>query len=198
MLQLGIRTGHDLRQFRREELDPLFRQGRHIFLRYCPGRDFRPVEASHVRKSIGSETTLEQDTLRPAGDLRHPSGPQSGYRIHRSSSTSRVVHHHPEGAIPRFHDDHPLRHPESCPVFTTRIFSATFPNLLQDDRGWPKKNSSAGDFSCKTHRERQKTSSATSASLSTPGHPTGKYAEFMHRDRLKPFGTVHTVDWQYS
>ena len=62
MLSLGIKTGHDLRQLTEENL--LFHFGKigSFLFNIVRGIDDRPVEPERVRKSIGSETTLAQDT----------------------------------------------------------------------------------------------------------------------------------------
>ncbi len=62
MQQLGIRTGRDLRRFRREELRLHFGKAGAFFYDIVRGHDFRPVQARQIRKSIGSETTLAEDT----------------------------------------------------------------------------------------------------------------------------------------
>jgi len=62
MLNLGIRTGYDLRQFREEQL--LFHFGKSGSFLYNIVRaiDNRPVQPQRTRKSIGNETTLQSDT----------------------------------------------------------------------------------------------------------------------------------------
>ena len=62
MLSLGIKTGRDLRQLTEENL--LFHFGKigSFLFNIVRGIDDRPVEPERVRKSIGSETTLAQDT----------------------------------------------------------------------------------------------------------------------------------------
>lgn len=66
MLGLGIRTGHDLLRFSRQELVALFGKTGLFFHDIARGLDLRPVEPVRARKSIGSETTLAEDTLDPA------------------------------------------------------------------------------------------------------------------------------------
>lgn len=65
MRQLGIHTGHDLRQRSREELNRYFGKAGSFFYDIVRCIDNRPVQSTHIRKSIGSEVTLERDT----GDL---------------------------------------------------------------------------------------------------------------------------------
>jgi len=62
MLRLGITCGGDLRRFSKEDL--LFHFGRSgaFFYDIVRGKDDRPVQSTRERKSIGSETTLENDT----------------------------------------------------------------------------------------------------------------------------------------
>ncbi len=62
MLRLGIALGRDLRRLSKEDL--LFHFGRSgaFFYDIVRGKDDRPVEPTRERKSIGSETTLQDDT----------------------------------------------------------------------------------------------------------------------------------------
>ena len=62
MRQLGIHTGHDLRQRSREELNRDFGKAGTFFYDMVRCLDNRPVQSTHIRKSIGSEVTLERDT----------------------------------------------------------------------------------------------------------------------------------------
>ncbi|MGW8194975.1 MAG: DinB/UmuC family translesion DNA polymerase, partial [Desulforhopalus sp.] len=59
---LGIRTGHDLRKWNLEKL--IFHFGKVGFFLYniVRGIDNRPVEPTRIRKSIGSEQTLQHDS----------------------------------------------------------------------------------------------------------------------------------------
>ena len=61
MLELGIRNGADLKNRSFEELESLFGKSAAYFYNIARGEDDRPVESSRERKSIGSETTFEQD-----------------------------------------------------------------------------------------------------------------------------------------
>jgi DNA polymerase-4 len=62
MLKLGIRTGADLKRYRKEKLIELFGQSGRYFYAIAHGMDDRPVEPNRIRKSIGKETTLLEDT----------------------------------------------------------------------------------------------------------------------------------------
>ncbi len=61
MLQMGIRTGHDLKQLSREDLVSLFGKIGHYYYDIAHGLDDRPVETDYVRKSIGKEETFVKD-----------------------------------------------------------------------------------------------------------------------------------------
>jgi len=61
MLSLGIKTGADLKQFKKEKLIELFGKSGSYFYNIAHGMDDRPVEPNRVRKSIGKETTLIED-----------------------------------------------------------------------------------------------------------------------------------------
>jgi len=62
MLNLGIKTGHDLRQLEEEQLVFHFGKIGSFLYNIVRGNDERPVEPTRIRKSIGSETTLSHDT----------------------------------------------------------------------------------------------------------------------------------------
>jgi DNA polymerase-4 len=62
MLQLNIRTGADLRNCSRIQLAEYFGKNGKFFYDIVRGTDPRPVKTSRVRKSIGSERTLGEDT----------------------------------------------------------------------------------------------------------------------------------------
>ena len=62
MMQLSIRTGADLRRCSRAELDEHFGKNGIFFYHIVRGTDLRPVETSRLRKSLGSERTLKEDT----------------------------------------------------------------------------------------------------------------------------------------
>ncbi len=63
MLELGIQTGKELRQWDRDSLVFHFGKAGIFLYNICRGIDERPVEPSRVRKSIGSEITLPEDTM---------------------------------------------------------------------------------------------------------------------------------------
>lgn len=58
---LGLHTGADLRALSFEEMQQLFGRSADFYYGLVRGVDDRPVETSWVRKSIGAETTFEQD-----------------------------------------------------------------------------------------------------------------------------------------
>ena len=62
MERLGVKNGSDLRRFSREELVFHFGKSGNFFYDICRGVDNRPVHQSRSRKSVGSETTLAEDT----------------------------------------------------------------------------------------------------------------------------------------
>ncbi|MGI6655983.1 MAG: DNA polymerase IV [Desulfobulbus sp.] len=57
----GIRTGSDLLRFSQEELTRLFGKTGRFFYEIARGRDIRPVTPVRVRKSLGAETTFQED-----------------------------------------------------------------------------------------------------------------------------------------
>jgi DNA polymerase-4 len=61
MIGLGIRTGADLKNVSLDDLKKLFGKAGEYFFSIAHGLDDRPVEPYYIRKSIGKETTLEQD-----------------------------------------------------------------------------------------------------------------------------------------
>jgi DNA polymerase-4 len=61
MLNLGIRTGADLKKMELNKLLALFGKAGHFFYDISHGRDDRPVVAHWIRKSIGKETTFGTD-----------------------------------------------------------------------------------------------------------------------------------------
>ena len=63
MATLGITVGRDLRRFSREDLLHHFGKTGAFYYNIVRGIDERPVKAERTRKSIGSETTLREDTL---------------------------------------------------------------------------------------------------------------------------------------
>jgi DNA polymerase-4 len=61
MINLGIKTGADLKKFKKEQLIELFGKSGSYFFDIAHGMDERPVEPNRIRKSIGKETTLVED-----------------------------------------------------------------------------------------------------------------------------------------
>jgi DNA polymerase-4 len=61
MLDLGIKTGADLRKFKKAHLVELFGKAGGYYYDIAHGVDDRPVEPNRTRKSIGKETTLPRD-----------------------------------------------------------------------------------------------------------------------------------------
>ncbi|MCW8859861.1 MAG: DNA polymerase IV [Deltaproteobacteria bacterium] len=62
MHRLGIMSGADLRQHTLEELNKNFGNSGQYYFDIARGIDLRPVMPNRVRKSIGKETTLSEDT----------------------------------------------------------------------------------------------------------------------------------------
>lgn len=62
MLQLNIKTGADLRRCSRLELAEYFGKNGDFFYHIVRGTDTRQVRTSRVRKSVGTERTLKEDT----------------------------------------------------------------------------------------------------------------------------------------
>lgn len=62
MINLGIKTGRDLRNWREIDLTNHFGKAGAFLYNCVRGIDNRPVQAKRVRKSIGGETTLANDT----------------------------------------------------------------------------------------------------------------------------------------
>jgi DNA polymerase-4 len=61
MLNLGIKTGADLKKYKKEELIKIFGKSGSYFYDIAHGLDDRPVEPNRIRKSIGKETTFSED-----------------------------------------------------------------------------------------------------------------------------------------
>ena len=61
MLNVGIKTGADLKRYKKEQLVQLFGKSGNYFYSIAHGMDDRPVEPNRIRKSIGKETTLIED-----------------------------------------------------------------------------------------------------------------------------------------
>jgi DNA polymerase-4 len=63
MLSHGIATGADLRLCSLEDLQRWFGKSGHYFYNIARGIDHRPVVPNRLRKSIGKETTLNEDCI---------------------------------------------------------------------------------------------------------------------------------------
>ena len=61
MLNLGIKTGADLKKYKKEQLIQIFGKSGSYFYDIAHGLDDRPVEPNRIRKSIGKETTFSED-----------------------------------------------------------------------------------------------------------------------------------------
>ena len=61
MLNRGIKTGADLKRYKKEELIQIFGKSGGYFYNTAHGLDDRPVEPNRIRKSIGKETTFSVD-----------------------------------------------------------------------------------------------------------------------------------------
>lgn len=61
MIRLGIKTGADLKRYDRADLVRRFGKSGNYFYDIAHGNDDRPVKPDRVRKSLGKETTLDQD-----------------------------------------------------------------------------------------------------------------------------------------
>jgi DNA polymerase-4 len=61
MLNLGIKTGADLKKYKKEQLIQIFGKSGRYFYDIAHGLDERPVEPNRIRKSIGKETTFTED-----------------------------------------------------------------------------------------------------------------------------------------
>jgi DNA polymerase IV len=60
--ELGISTGADLKRLSEEQLRTLFHERGSMLYAYVRGEDNRAVQPIHVRKSVGKEVTLQEDT----------------------------------------------------------------------------------------------------------------------------------------
>jgi DNA polymerase-4 len=61
MLNLGIKTGADLKRYKKEKLIQIFGKSGRYFYDIAHRLDDRPVEPNRIRKSIGKETTFSED-----------------------------------------------------------------------------------------------------------------------------------------
>ena len=65
MKALGIHTGADLKKWSREQLVARFGKAGYYYYGVARGIDHRPVKNTRVRKSLGNESTFEQDMCDP-------------------------------------------------------------------------------------------------------------------------------------
>lgn len=63
MQKLGIYTGADLKALNKQQLHAYFGRSANYYYNIARGIDDRPVRAHRVRKSIGAETTFEQNLV---------------------------------------------------------------------------------------------------------------------------------------
>jgi DNA polymerase-4 len=61
MFSFEIKTGADLKKFKKKKLIQLFGKSGNYFYDIAHGLDDRPVEPNRIRKSIGKETTFSED-----------------------------------------------------------------------------------------------------------------------------------------
>lgn len=61
MREIGILKGKDLLSYSVDQLESYFGKMGHFLYNIARGIDQRPVEANHIRKSIASETTFDED-----------------------------------------------------------------------------------------------------------------------------------------
>ena len=61
MKEIGIETGDDLSQWTEADLTARFGKSGHYFYHIARGIDDRPVQSNRHRKSVGKETTFQQD-----------------------------------------------------------------------------------------------------------------------------------------
>lgn len=59
--RIGIKTGYDLRQLEVDYLKMMFNKRGQMLYDFARGIDYREVESHRVRKSVGSETTFDED-----------------------------------------------------------------------------------------------------------------------------------------
>ena len=181
MQQLGIRTGRDLYRFRREELTLHFGKAGSFFYDIVRARDFRPVQATHVRKSIGSETTLEQDTrdLTEIFDILQV--------LSRDVEESLIRHQQGGSTITlkvRYHDFSTITRSVtlSCPVFDYQDIFRHIPNLLKSTEAGRKKIRLLGISVAKLTEKDKKQARQLRLPFPPPAVPAGECAEFLRRD----------------
>ncbi len=180
MQQLGIHRGHDLRQFRREELTLHFGKAGSFFYDIVRGRDFRPVQACQVRKSIGSETTLEQDTcdLTEIFDILQ--------NLSRDVEESLIKHQQGGSTITlkvRYHDFTTITRSLTLPrpAFDQQDIFRNVPYLLKCTEAGRKKIRLLGISVAKLTEKDKKQARQLRLPFPPPEIPTGENAYFMHR-----------------
>lgn len=181
MQQLGIRTGRDLYRFRREELSLHFGKAGSFFYDIVRARDSRPVQATHVRKSIGSETTLEQDTR----DL--PEIFEILQVLSRDVEESLIRNQQGGSTITlkvRYHDFTTITRSVtlSCPAFDHQDIFRHIPNLLKSTDAGRKKIRLLGISVAKLTEKDKKQARQLRLPFPPPTTPAGECAEFLHRD----------------
>jgi DNA polymerase IV len=181
MQQLGIRTGRDLYRFRREELSLHFGKAGSFFYDIVRARDSRPVQTTHVRKSIGSETTLEQDTrdLTEIFDILQV--------LSRDVEESLIRHQQGGSTITlkvRYHDFTTITRSVTlpCPAFDHQDIFRHIPNLLKSTDAGRKKIRLLGISVAKLTEKDKKQARQLRLPFPPPAIPAGEYAEFLHRD----------------
>ena len=83
MEKLGIVTGADLKRRPLDELVGVFGSAGYYYYQAARGVDYRPVVAGRPRKSVGSETTFENDL--------HEFGEIAGEIKHRALEVARIL-----------------------------------------------------------------------------------------------------------
>jgi Nucleotidyltransferase/DNA polymerase involved in DNA repair len=75
MSNMGIHTGYDLRQLPLEKLLKEFGKAGKYYYNIARGEDYREVNATRIRKSVGSENTFVNDLIQ-FHELQHGIQPQ--------------------------------------------------------------------------------------------------------------------------
>ena len=93
MQSLGIHTGADLKRWTEVDLISHFGKSGHYFYHIARGEDDRPVQSSRERKSIGKETTFQQDIKSLTELTRHidSQAQQVWQTLQRLKFTARTV-----------------------------------------------------------------------------------------------------------
>lgn len=93
MHQVGIKTGLDLKLKSEAELLAIFGKMGHIYYQNARGEDNRPVDTNRIRKSIGAETTFENDldSLEKLKMELHAVAEEVIARIHKKEFKGRTV-----------------------------------------------------------------------------------------------------------